>query len=240
MPRCQTAHAISDPPLTAATACASFSVSHLPSAGDQFSSLTDVTKALEPERFENVEIGAKWDVADRVALTSAIYRLDRTNTRAPSPVDPTLTVQTGSQRSTGFELGVSGALMPAWEIAGGFARQRAVITSTTAAAPAGASVPLVPGSTASLWSKHQVFSRLGLGVGVVHQTGMYAAIDNRVTLPAFTRVDGALFLRLGAHLRGQMNLENLFNEKYYPIAHSNNNITPGSPRAVRLSLTTAF
>ncbi len=227
-------------PARSSSLYASYSVSHLPSAGDQFSSLTDVTRALEPERFENVEIGAKWDVAERIALTTAVYRLDRTNTRAQSPANPSLTVQTGSQRSTGFELGVSGALMPAWDIAGGFARQRAVITSTTVAAPAGASVPLVPGSTVSLWSKHQVFSRLGLGVGVVHQTRMYAAIDNAVALPAFTRVDGALFLRLGAHLRGQMNLENLFNEKYYPIAHSNNNITPGSPRAVRLSLTTGF
>ena len=227
-------------PASSSSLYASYSVSYLPSAGDQFSSLTDITKALEPEHFENVEIGAKWDVAERIALTTAVYRLDRTNTRAPSPVNPSLTVQTGSQRSSGFELGVSGALMPAWEISGGFARQRAVITSTTAAAPAGATVPLVPATTVSLWSKHQVFSRLGLGVGVVHQTGMYAAIDNKVTLPAFTRVDGALFLRLGAHLRAQMNFENLFNEKYYPLAHSNNNITPGSPRAVRLSLTTGF
>jgi catecholate siderophore receptor len=69
---------------------------------------------------------------------------------------------------------------------------------------------------------------------------MYAAIDNAVRLPAFTRVDAALFIGLGAYLRAQMNLENLFDERYYPLAHSNNNITPGSPRAVRLSLTTGF
>lgn len=219
---------------------ASHSVSFLPSAGDQFSSLTDVTKALEPERFKNLEIGAKWDVADWVAVTTAAYRLDRTNTRAPSPTNPALTVQTGSQRSSGYEFGVSGTLSSAWEIAGGFARQKAHITSTTAAARAGATVPLVPGSTLSLWNKYQLASRLGLGLGVVHQTDMYATIDNTVTLPAFTRIDGAIFFRFGDHLRAQMNLENLFNEKYYPLAHNNNNITPGSPRAVRLSLTTGF
>jgi catecholate siderophore receptor len=219
---------------------ASHSVSFLPSAGDQFSSLTDVTKALEPERFKNLEIGAKWDVADRVAVTTAAYRLDRTNTRAPSPTNPALTVQTGSQRSSGYELGVSGSLNSAWEIAGGFARQKAHITSTTAAARAGATVPLVPASTLSLWNKYQLASRLGLGLGVVHQTDMYATIDNTVTLPAFTRIDGAIFFRFGDHLRAQMNLENLFDEKYYPLAHNNNNITPGSPRAVRLSLATGF
>jgi catecholate siderophore receptor len=227
-------------PATPISLYASHSVSFLPSAGDQFSSLTDVTKALEPERFKNLEIGAKWDVADRLAVTTAAYRLDRTNTRAPSPTDPALTVQTGRQRSSGYEFGVSGGLNSAWEIAGGFARQKAHITSTTAAARAGATVPLVPSSTLSLWNKYQLASRLGLGLGVVHQTGMYATIDNTVTLPAFTRIDGAIFFRFSDYLRAQMNLENLFNEKYYPLAHNNNNITPGSPRSVRLSLTTGF
>jgi len=219
---------------------ASHSVSFLPSAGDQFSSLTDVTKALEPERFRNIEVGAKWDFADRLSLTAAAYTLDRTNTRAPSPDNPAQTVQTGSQRSRGYEVGVNGRLTSAWEIAGGFARQKARITSTTAAARTGVTVPLAPGSTFSLWNKYQLASRLGLGLGLVHQTDMYATIDNAVTLPKFTRVDGAIFFRLAAHLRAQMNLENLFNEKYYPLAHNNNNITPGSPRAVRLSLTTGF
>lgn len=227
-------------PATPVSFYGSYSVSHLPSAGDQFSALTDLTKALEPERFENLEVGAKWDVADRIAFTTAAYRLDRTNTRAPSPLDPSRIVQTGSQRSSGYELGVTGSPTSAWEIAGGYARQKARITSTTSAAAAGATVPLVPASTFSLWSRHQLVSRLGFGLGVVHQTGMYTTIDNRITLPAFTRVDGAIFLGLGAHLRAQMNLENLFNEKYYPLAHNNNNITPGSPRAVRLSLTTVF
>jgi len=41
-------------------------------------------------------------------------------------------------------------------------------------------------------------------------------------------------------LRAQVNVENLVDEKYYPTAHSNTNITPGSPRAVRFALTTRF
>ncbi len=226
-------------PATPVSLYGSYSVSYLPSAGDQFSSLTDVTKALEPEGFENIEIGAKWDIADRVAITTAAYRLDRTNTRAPSPANPSLTVQTGSQRSTGYEVGVSGNVMPAWEIAGGFARQKTVITSTTASAREGATIPLVPATTFSLWSKHRVAPRLSAGLGVVHQTAMYAAIDNAVTLPGFTRYDAGVFATFSPNVRAQINLENVFNARYYPLAH-NNNITPGSPRAVRLSLTTGF
>lgn len=227
-------------PATPLSFYSGYSVSHLPGAGDQFSSLTDVTRALEPERFTNAELGAKWDVADRLALTTALYRLDRTNTHARDPNDPARIVQTGRQRTTGVEFGASGTVTPAWQIAGGFARQRAVITSTTASAARGATVPMVPRVTVSLWNKVQVARPWALALGVIHQDDMYAAVDNAVTLPGFTRVDAAAFLRLHDHVRAQLNVENLLDERYFASAHNNNNITPGSGRALRLSLTTSF
>ena len=46
---------------------ASYSRSYLPQSGDQFSSLTDVTEGLKPERFDNYEIGAKLGAARRPA-----------------------------------------------------------------------------------------------------------------------------------------------------------------------------
>jgi catecholate siderophore receptor len=227
-------------PIETASIYASHSVSYLPSAGDQFSSLTDVTKALEPERFTNYELGAKWDIGDRLALTAAAYRLDRTNTRAPDPTDPTRTLQTGSQRTKGFELGLSGSVTAAWEIAGGYANQNAFITSTTTAAPTGARVALVPRHTLSVWNKYQVSQRWGAGLGVVHRSDMFAAIDNKVTLPSFVELDGALYVMLPRHVRAQANIENLFNTRYYVTAHNNNNISPGSQRAVRVSLASTF
>jgi catecholate siderophore receptor len=227
-------------PVEAASLYTNYSVSYLPSSGDQFSSLTDVTAALEPEKFENLEAGAKWDIAERLSLTAAVYRLERNNTRAPSPTDPSITVQTGSQRSTGYELGVSGSVTPAWGIAGAFTRQKAVITSTTANAAPGTTAPLVPASTFSLWNKYQVASRFALGLGVTHQTDMYAAISNTVKLPAFTRVDGGIYFSLPGGVGTQLNLENIFNEKYYPLANGNNNITPGAPRSVRVLVSTRF
>lgn len=227
-------------PVEALSFYASRSVSFLPSAGDQFASLSDATKGLEPERFANYEVGAKWDLAERMAITATAYRLDRTNTRAPDPVDPTRTVQTGSQRTKGLELGVNGEITARWQIAGGIASQDAFITSTTTAAAKGARVPLVPRTTLSLWNRYAVSSRWGIGLGIVHRADMYAAIDNRVTLPSFVEMDGALFASLGKNLRAQVNAENLFDTRYYTTANGNNNITPGSPRAIRLSLSAGF
>jgi catecholate siderophore receptor len=216
----------------------SYSVSYLPSSGDQFSSLSATTETLEPEQFTNYEVGAKWDVLPGLSFTSALYRLDRTNTSAPDPNDATKIVQTGEQRTTGWELGISGNVMPWWQVAGGFASQEAKITSTTSAAKEGQRVPLVPEKTFSLWNRWQVMPALGLGLGVIHQDEMFAAIDNTVTLPGFTRADAALFLRITGGLSAQVNVENLFDERYYATSHGNNNIMPGASRTLRLSLTT--
>lgn len=218
----------------------SFGVSHLPSAGDQFSSLTATTRSLAPERFRNYEVGAKWDVLPRLMFTSALYRLDRTNSSAPDPLRTGVIVQTGAQRSTGAEFGLTGEVTSAWQIAGGFATQRAEITSTTSAAPAGRFVPLVPRRTLSLWNRYQVTSAAGVGLGLVRQASMFASIDNTVTLPAFTRVDGALFLTATPHVRLQLNVENLLDRRYYATSHGNNNILPGAPRTLRLSVTTGL
>jgi catecholate siderophore receptor len=214
----------------------SYSVSFLPSSGDQFSSLTATTQTLLPERFENSEVGVKWDVRQGLAVTGAAFHLDRTNTTAPDPADASRVVQTGSQRTTGFELSAIGAVTLHWEIAAAFARQRARVVSRTAAAAPGQSVPLVPHVTFSLWNRYDVTSWLGAGLGITHQDRMYAAIDNAVTLPGFTRVDLAAYVTLNRFLRAQINVENVLNERYYPTAHGNNNIMPGAPRSVRVTM----
>lgn len=224
-------------PMQALSFYGSFSVSYLPGSGDQFTSLTATTETLEPERFTNREVGAKWDVRPSLSLTAAVYRLDRTNTSAPDPADPSKIVQTGEARTTGFELGATGNLTRHWQVIGGFASQRARIVSTTSAAKAGAVVPLVPHQTMSLWNRLQLLPAVGVGLGVVRQSDMWAAIDNTVTLPGFTRADGALFLRLNDALGAQVNVENLLDERYYATSQGNNNIMPGAKRTLRISLT---
>ena len=218
----------------------SYSVSYLPSSGDQFSSLTTITQQVKPEKFNNYEAGIKWDVSMSLALTAAVYRLDRTNTRSTDPNDPTRIVQTGSQRANGFEFGATGSVTRAWKITGGYSYQDAFVTSATTAAPAGAQVGLVPHHAFSLWNNYKVLPRLGAGLGVLNRSDMFAAIDNTVILPSYTRVDAAVFFSLSEKVRVQANVENLFDRKYFLNADSNTNISPGSPRAVRLAMTARF
>ncbi len=226
-------------PIEPVSIYAAYSVSYLPQSGDQFGSLDATTSELDPEEFENFEIGVKWDVLPELALTAAVYRLDRTNTRALDP-NTNLIVLTGAQRSEGFEIGIAGSISENWEIAGGYSHQEVEITRTTTAAPAGRVVPLTPENTFSLWNHYRFSPRWGVGLGVVHQSEMFASISNAVTLPDFTHVDAAVFWAVTDNVEAQLNVENLFDEEYWATAHNDNNITPGSPTAVRLSLRTRF
>jgi catecholate siderophore receptor len=217
-----------------------YSVSYLPSSGDQFGSLDATTQTLKPEKFTNYEAGIKWDIRRYLSVTTAVYRLNRTNTRAVDPNNPAVIVQTGSQRTNGFELGVNGNITGRWTVAGGYGYQDAFISSATVAAPLGAKVALVPRHTFSLWNNYRFLSRLSGGLGIIHQADMWAGIDNTVTIPRFTRADVALFYSLTEKMRVQANLENLTDNDYIISAHSNNNLAPGNARTLRIGLTMRF
>ena len=227
-------------PAASASIYASYSISYLPSSGDQFSSLTTITEQVKPEQFRNYEIGAKWDAGPGFSVTTALYRLNRFNTRATDPNDATRIVQTGAQRTNGYELGLNGRLSSRWSIAGGYGYQDAFVTSATTAAAAGAKVAQVPHHALSLWNNYQFTPRVGAGLGLLSRARMFATIDNSVRLPGYTRVDGALFINLSSTLRLQANIENLGNVRYVINADSNTNISPGAPRTARIGLTARF
>lgn len=219
---------------------ASYSRSYLPQSGDQFSGLDVTSEALKPERFDNYELGAKWEPVEGLLATAAIYQLDRSNTRASDPLDPTRIVLTGAQRSRGIELGLERSISHRWQISAGYALQEAEITETTAAAPAGRKVPLVPRHSFSLWNRYDVSGRLGLGLGVIARSKSYASISNDVVLPGFARVDAAASYEVARGVELQLNVENLFGADYFPTAYNDNNIAPGAPRTARATVRFGF
>ncbi len=228
-------------PMVPVSIYGSYSLSYLPRAGEQLSSLSLTNQALDPEEFRNYEIGAKWDVLPVLAFTTAVYQLDRGNVVVPDPVDPTRSMLVDAQRTRGLEVGLSGNPTRSWSLIGGYAYQNGEITqSISATAAAGAVLAQLPKHSFSIWNKYELAARWGVGVGVIHRTEMFTSTDNLVVLPGYTRLDGGLFMNVTEHVRAQINVENLLDEEYFLSAHSNTNITPGSPRAVRLTVTTRF
>ncbi len=219
----------------------SYSTSYIPRAGEQLSSLSLTNRSLDPENFKNYEIGAKWDIRRDLAFTAATYRLDRRNVATVDPTDPTKSILVDGQRAYGLELGLTGRLAKSWSVSGGYAYQDGEIRTTqSATVVAGARLAQLPRHTFSLWNRYDFNSQWGIGVGAIYRDAIFPSTDNTVTLPSFVRFDAAIFYRINENLRAQLNVENLFDREYYASAHNNNNITPGSPLAVRATLTTRF
>jgi len=225
----------------------SWSRSYLPASGDQFNALTVNTTQLKPEQFTNKEVGVKWDITPVLAFSAAVFRLDRENTPIADPTTPGSVIGQGHSRVDGEEVSLTGHITRQWQMTAGFAHLDARFLTDTAnggtgalAALAGARVPLVPNYTYSLWNKYEFTEVWAAGVGIINQTSYFAAVDNTVLIPGFTRVDGALYWNINKNVRAQMNVENIFGAKYYASADGNNNISPGSPRAVRFVMTSNF
>ena len=219
----------------------SYSVTHVPRAGDQLTSLTPSNRAFDPEEFRNYEVGAKWDPNPELQLTAALYRLDRSNVVVPDPVTPALSLLVDGQRTSGLELSAVGQIMPNLGVVAAYAYQDGEITrAQSAAIPAGSQLANLPEHSWSVWGRYDVTPRFGAGLGVIYQDERFAEANNRVVLPSYTRVDAALFYALSERLALQLNAENLLDEGYFAYAHNNNNITPGAPRAVKLGLTARY
>ena len=226
-------------PITPVSFYATYSQAYVPRAGDQLTALNVTTETLKPEKFTTLETGVKWDIRPDLAFTAAVYQLDRTN--VINSVVGGQTFLTKGQRTEGVEVSLSGQLTSNWSVMGGYAYQVGEITSDIqGVAKKGASVAELPRHTFSMWSRYDITPSIGAAFGVIHRDSMLASLTNRVTFPDFTRVDAALFTQFTKSFRGQLNIENLFNTKYFASAQNDFNIAPGSPIAIRATLIANF
>lgn len=128
----------------------------------------------------------------------AVYRLNRSNVAITDPADVTKMLLVDGQYTQGVELGLAGRITDHWQVMGGYAYQTGTITTTQSAT-------VVKGNrlarnlyqhSASLWNRYDFSDRLGAGLGVIYRGDLYASVDNMVAIPAFTRVDAALYWTL--------------------------------------------
>lgn len=213
---------------------ASYSQSFLPRSGDQFLTLSTTQENLAPEKFTNTELGAKWDIRPGLSATLALFQLDRSNATTPDPANPASTINAGSTRTKGVELALTGKITEHWQISGGYTYQDAALRGNHAVRMA-----QVPEHQLALWNRYNLSDRFGLGLGVIHQSSQFAAIRTSAAttrLPAFTRIDAALFYDLSDKVALQLNVENVLDESYFADAHNNNNISTGAPLNARLTV----
>jgi catecholate siderophore receptor len=234
-------------PLENLSVYGSYSLSYVPRAGDQLISLTATTKSLQPEKFINKELGAKYDITPQLSLTAAIYELERKNVAITDPANTAQNTIIDGQLTKGAEFGIAGKITDRWSMVGGYSYQDATFTKAMTISGlsyiAGATLGQTPSHTFSLWNRYDFNETWGAAIGVVSRSQMYALTPSTTAstiLPGFARVDAALFWKATDKMQLQLNVENLTNKDYVASAHTNNNLTPGAPLTARATLTYHF
>lgn len=214
---------------------AGWSRSFLPQTGtDRFGN------AFDPETGEQFEAGLKSDLTERLSLTLSGFQIRRCNVLATDPVDSTYSVETGEQRSRGFEAELAGDLGRGWKLYASGAYTDAEITADTTYA-VGRRLTGVPLWSGSLWASYEVpegnrLQGLMLGGGVFAASTRTGDLNNSFRVGGYTRVDltASYPLREGARLT--VTVRNLFDAGYIEAPVSRTESYPGAPRTVLVSL----
>lgn len=221
---------------------ASYGVTYLPRSGEQLASLSFSSQSLDPEAFENTEIGAKWQIRPGLTAEAAAFRLNRSNAAITDPNDSTrlILLDGDSQRIDGVELSLAGKLTDRWQVIGSYAWLDARTLRAVGTTPAGRVLAQTPDTSLGLWNRYDFNDHWGVGLGATYRSESYATISNAVTLKGYTRYDGAVFYKFNDRFLIQLNVENLFDKVYFPSAHTDNNISPGAPRSAYVTLNFKF
>jgi len=214
----------------------SYSESFLPRSGEQFADINPPDDALDPDTFTNFEIGLKWDFTDSFSFTAAIFEVQQSSPQVADSDPGTLDVI--DSEIQGIEAQIQGYLTDKWYISAGYS-----YLDGNQVEDDGSEIFRVrelPEHTFNLWSNYQVTPRFGLGAGLTFQDESFADNGNNTTLPSFVRVDAAAFYDVNDNLRLQVNIENLFDEEYFPNSHTANNITVGAPLNARFTISGRF
>ncbi|WP_232365055.1 TonB-dependent receptor [Salinimonas marina] len=219
---------------------ASYSKSFLPRSGDQFLSLSLTSQALDAEEFENREVGVKWNINDALSINAAVFEVERENGATQDPNNPERSILTGTE-TTGFEVQMVGQLTRQWEINAGYSNlDGEELGRVVDGDIANRDLAQLPEHKFTLWNQYSLTNDWRVGLGVLYQSEQYATLNNDVELPDFWRVDAAVYYDYSENMQVQLNVENVFDEEYFPSAHNANNIGTGEPVNARLSVQYQF
>jgi catecholate siderophore receptor len=241
-------------PVEAGTIYLSYSDSRTPSKATVNGACTAQTCSVDPETAVNIELGTKWDLSDRLAVSAAVFRNDRDAFRVAdpgNPANPSGEEQLdGQARVDGVSLGVAGELLPHWSV---FANITVLesevlqgvsdhVAATTGDILAGRAIAGTPERSGSVWTTYDL-ERWSFGYGVTYQSGYdwyNARGSNFGYVRGFTTHRAMVSFEATRDLTLQLNASNLFDKQYYTRVRNNGWATPGDARSVVLSATYRF
>ncbi|HZX78527.1 TonB-dependent siderophore receptor [Lysobacter sp.] len=242
-------------PVENASLYLSYANSKTPSKASVNGSCTAQTCNVDPETAVNIELGGKWDVNNRLALTAAVFRNDREEFKVADPLNPDNPSGEqqldGQARVDGVTLGAAGQLTDAWSVFANvtwldsevlqgisdYDRNRGVVDPL-----AGRPLSGTPERSGSVWTTYEL-SQWTFGYGITYQGGYewYNASGGATgDIKGYTTHRAMVAYDINERLTLQLNANNLFDKEYYIRVRNNGWATPGDARAVVLAATYRF
>jgi len=226
-------------PVKTVSLYASASTSFNPSVEAAQSSLSATTVSLKPQENLSYEVGAKWDaIPDRLQLTAALFRTEKTNVRETDAAGTTVILD-GERRVQGIELGVVGNITDTWQVIGGYSYQDSEITK--AVRYVGNEMANTPKNSFSLWSTYRLPHDITVGGGLQYVGKRQLNDANTATLDEYLLVDAMVSYQITDAVGLQLNAQNLFDKEYFDRAHGGGaHVIPGQGRTILLSTNLRF
>ena len=210
----------------------SYSESFLPRSGEQFANINGDKNQLDPDTFENLELGIKWNVNEALSLSASLFEIDKKSPQVADSDPSTLDVIESSIE--GFEVQIQGQLNAKWSINASYGYldgEQVNRSGSTGLRPRE-----LPENTISLWTSYQLTPKFGLGLGASYQEESFINNSNSATLPSYTRIDAAAYYEVSEDLSLQLHVENVSDRVYFPNSHSTHQASVGEEINARLSL----
>jgi catecholate siderophore receptor len=200
-----------------------------------------------PESSRNIEIGAKWELADGdLTVRTALARTDKYNERNTDVDSATNAYLLSGRRHTdALEFEVAGRLSKNWEIFSGLAFMKARIdqagSAATSQATVGENPGLVPTRQGNVWTTYRIDSKWRVGGGAT-AVSVNKPADSATTLnraPGYARVDGVLEHTIDQKNSIKANVDNVFDRVYYSALYRGFAV-PGLARSFRVTWSAKF
>lgn len=215
---------------------ASYSESFLPRSGEQFANINGNNNALDPNTFTNLEAGLKWDFAEGLSFTTAVFEIEQSSPQVADNDPETLDVVDSTIK--GFELQLLGQVTDRWSITANYSYLDG--EQVNRSGPTGLRPRELPENTFSLWNNFQVTEKFGVGLGMTYQDESFINNSNSAVLPSYTRFDAAAYYQVSEDISLQVNVENLTDKLYFPNSHSTHQATVAEPFNARFALNVKF
>lgn len=209
------------------------------SGGDGAENISVTTAPLDPEELESFEIGAKWDVFDeRMSLGAAVFRTNKDKTRIE--VSPGVFVQGGKSRIDGFEITASGKITDKWGVFTGYTYLNPELLEDGIGANEGNTLPNTPQHAFSLWTTYELTNDVTIGGGSYYVGKVYGNVQNTKSIPAYWRFDAMASYQITPNVGLQLNVQNLFDKRYYDRVYTTHMATVAPGRAALISTNFKF